>query len=108
MILWDVMSRRSSLVLIRSAIGPAIALCVIAYFAGAAIFGTNGLMSLAGYRQQRAAHVGTLTALQDRRNQLAHRVTLLDPHHVDPDLADELVRRHTGQVRPDEVIVPTN
>jgi cell division protein FtsB len=94
--------------MVRSAIGPAIALFVIAYFAGAAIFGTNGLMSLAGYRQQRAAHMDSLSALKARRDQLAHRVSLLDPHHVDPDLADELVRRHTGQVRPDEVIVPTN
>jgi cell division protein FtsB len=102
------MSRRSSLTLIRSAIGPAIALFVIAYFAGSAIFGTNGLMSLAGYRHQRALHMDALTDLKTRRDQLAHRVSLLDPGHVDPDLADELVRRHTGQVRPDEVIVPTN
>jgi len=102
------MSRRAPLTLIRSAIGPAIALFVIAYFAGAAIFGTNGLMSLAGYRQQRAERTQMLAAMEARRDQLAHRVQLLDPHHVDPDLADELVRRHTGQVRPDEVIVPTN
>ena len=102
------MLRRPAFALIRSAIGPAIALFVIAYFAGSAIFGTNGLMSLAGYRQQRAAHLETLTSLKARRDQLAHRVALLDPHHVDPDLADELVRKHTGQVRPDEVIVPTN
>ena len=102
------MFRRPALVLIRTAIGPAIALFVIAYFAGAAIFGTNGLMSLAGYRQQRAAHAAVLADLEARRGQLAHRVALLDPRHVDPDLADELVRRQTGQVRPDEVIVPTN
>lgn len=102
------MSRRSSLALIRSALGPAIALFVIAYFAGSAIFGANGLMSLAGYRHQREQHLTTLTDLKGQRDQLAHRVALLDPGHVDPDLADELVRRHTGQVRPDEVIVPTN
>ena len=102
------MPRRPAFTLIRSAIGPAIALFVIAYFAFAAIFGTNGLTSLAGYRQKRTEHLATLMALQDRRNQLAHRVELLDPSHVDPDLADELVRRQTGQIRPDEVIVPGN
>jgi cell division protein FtsB len=102
------MTRRPIFPLIRSAIGPAIALFVIAYFAGAAIFGTNGLMSLAGYKQERVAHQATLAALEARRVQLAHRVELLDPRHVDPDLADELVRRQTGRVRPDEVILPTN
>lgn len=102
------MFRRPTLLLIRSAIGPTIALCVIAYFAGAAIFGTNGLMSLAGYRQKHAEHAAVLAGLESRRMQLAHRVELLDPSHVDPDLADELVRKQTGQVRPDEVIVPTN
>jgi cell division protein FtsB len=102
------MTRRPVLPLIRSAIGPAIALFVIAYFAGSAIFGANGLLSLAGYRQQRAEHVATLADLNAKRAQLAHRADLLDPRHVDPDLADELVRKHTGQVRPDEVIVPTN
>lgn len=102
------MLRRPTLVLIRSAAGPAIALFVIAYFAGSAIFGTNGLMSLAGYRQQHSRHEADLANLLARRDQLAHRVQLLDPAHVDPDLADELVRKQTGQVRPDEVIVPTN
>ncbi len=102
------MTRRPVLPLLRSAIGPAIALVVILYFAGSAIFGTNGLMSLAGYRQQKAEHLATLASLYAQRAQLAHRSALLDPRHVDPDLADELVRKHTGQVRPDEVIVPIN
>jgi cell division protein FtsB len=31
---------------------------------------------------------------------------LLDPRHVDPDLADELVRRNLDLVKPDEVVVP--
>jgi len=102
------MPRRPTLALIRSAIGPAIALFIIVYFAGSAIFGANGLMSLAGYRQKHDQHQAALAALVARRDQLAHRVQLLDPAHVDPDLADELVRKQTGQVRPDEVIVPTN
>jgi cell division protein FtsB len=31
---------------------------------------------------------------------------LLDPKKADPDMADELVRRDLGLVRPDEVIIP--
>jgi cell division protein FtsB len=37
---------------------------------------------------------------------LQRRLVLLDPRHVDPDLADELVRRNLDLVKPDEVIVP--
>jgi len=39
---------------------------------------------------------------------LAHRAALLDPRRVDPDLADELVRRDLGVARPDELVVPLN
>jgi cell division protein FtsB len=31
---------------------------------------------------------------------------LLDPRKADPDMAEELVRKDLGLVRPDEVIVP--
>ena len=35
-----------------------------------------------------------------------NRRGLLDPNKADPDMADELVRKDLGLVRPDEVIVP--
>jgi cell division protein FtsB len=101
------MVRRSTLQIIRSAALPAVALFVIADFAGFAIFGTNGLLSLAGYRHQTAEHQTQLAALEARRSELQHHAALLDPRHVDPDLADEIVRRETRQVRPDEVILST-
>lgn len=87
---------------------PAAALFVILYFAGSAIMGPNGLMSLAGYRSQRTEHLQKLAVLQAQRTQLEHRAALLDPNHVDPDLADQITRSETGQIRPDEVILPTN
>jgi len=94
--------------MIRSAFWPTVAAAVIIYFAGAAIVGQNGLFSLAGYRHQRAEHLATLRALDAERARLAHHADLLDPRHVDPDYAEEMVRRQTGQIRPDEVIVPVN
>ena len=99
---------RPTLQLIRSAIWPAIALFVIVYFAGSAVFGANGLLSLAGYRHQRAERLVTLHGLQDQRAVLIRHAALLDPRRVDPDYADELVRRQTGQIRPDEVIIPAD
>jgi len=101
------MVRRSTLQIIRSAALPAVALFVIADFAGFALFGANGLLSFAGYHQQKTEHQAQLSALLAKRDQLMHHTQLLDPSHVDPDLADEIVRKQTRQVRPDEVILST-
>ena len=49
-----------------------------------------------------------LAAISKQRNQLAHRVALLDPRHANPDLVDELVRKELGLTQPDEVIIPLN
>jgi cell division protein FtsB len=101
-------TRKPALNMIRSAFWPTVAAAVIIYFAGAAIVGQNGLFSLAGYRHQRADHLAALKALGEERDRLAHHADLLDPRHVDPDYAEETVRKQTGQIRPDEVIVPVN
>ena len=44
--------------------------------------------------------------IEQERAQLKHRSQLLDPRKADPDMADELVRKDLGLVRPDEVIIP--
>ena len=102
------MARRSTLSVIKSAALPAIALFIIADFAAFAIFGPNGLLSLAGYHSQKIDKTSTLERLRAERNRLQHHADLLDPRHVDPDYADEIVRHETGQIRPSEVIIPRN
>ena len=102
------MARRSTLTVIRSAALPAVALFIIADFAGFAMFGANGLLSWAGYHSQKAQKLATLDQLRAERDRLQHHADLLDPRHVDPDYADELVRHETGQVRPDEVVIQRN
>jgi len=101
------MAKGRALSIIRAAAGPALGLLVIGNFAGYAIAGPNGLMALGDYKQQLAQRQATLQAVEAQRAELAHRVSLLDARHVDPDMADELVRREMGLARPDEVIIPT-
>ncbi|MEH3107359.1 MAG: septum formation initiator family protein [Sphingomonas fennica] len=79
---------------------------MIAHFAGFALIGPNGLLSLGGYKTEIARKRAELAVLETERSRLRHHAALLDPAHVDPDFADELVRRETGQIRPDEVIIP--
>jgi cell division protein FtsB len=95
-----------SLGLIRRAAAPALALIVVGTFAGHAIAGPNGMLAWGGYHrdlQQRKAELANLNA---ERQTLRHRSALLNPRKADPDIADELVRRDLGLVRPDEVIIP--
>lgn len=99
--------RRPPLEIIKAAAGPAVAVLVIANFAGYAIAGPNGLLALGDYHHQLAVKQAALARVEAQRATLAHRVALLSPAHVDPDLADELVRRDMGLARPDEVIIQT-
>jgi cell division protein FtsB len=101
-----VMRIRSTGPLIRSAAAPALALLVIANFAGYALFGANGVLAFSDYRRSLTEQTSKLEKVQAERERLARRVRLLGPK-VDPDYADELIRRETGQVRPDEYIIPT-
>ena len=94
--------------LLRSAMWPAMALTIIAFFGGYALFGSNGVLAWGDYSQKFDSRTVELAAINKRRNELAHRVTLLDPRHANPDLVDELVRKELGLTQPDEVIIPLN
>ncbi|MEO5612547.1 MAG: septum formation initiator family protein [Sphingomicrobium sp.] len=97
---------KHNLGLIRRAAMPALALIVVGNFAGYAVAGPNGLLAWGGYHRNLNARMVELSQLEQDRAQLRHRSTLLDPRKADPDMADELVRRDLGLVRPDEVIIP--
>jgi cell division protein FtsB len=92
--------------MIRRSAVPALALIVVGTFAGHAIAGPNGILAWGGYHRALKERQGELAKLEQERTQLRHRSALLDPRKADPDIADELVRKDLGLVRPDEVIVP--
>ncbi|QLC21532.1 septum formation initiator family protein [Parasphingopyxis sp. CP4] len=94
--------------ILRSAAAPALAILVIANFAGYALLGPNGLFAWGDYARLHEQRQIELTQLSEERDRLANRVELLNPNSVDPDFADELVRRNTGKVSEDEHIVITD
>ena len=102
------MGGKRSIGLIRRMLWPALALLVVGNFAGYAVAGPNGLLAWGGYHRSLNDRKVELAALEQQKAQLQHRSKLLDPQKADPDMADELVRRDLGLVRPDEVIVPLN
>lgn len=52
--------------------------------------------------EKRQAQIALLTR---ERDELKNRVELLNPDHVDPDLAGELLRENLNVVHPDEVVI---
>ena len=89
----------------RSAALRAAAILIMAYFAGAALVGPNGVFALGGYKSELALRTEELDRAKALRDKLRHHAQLLNPSKVDPDFGDELVRRKTGLVRPDEIII---
>lgn len=81
------------------------ALGFLLLLAGLALAGPYGLLawgeniSMLQQRQERIA------ALRAERAELQNLVTRLDPDHVDPDLATELVRRNLNVAHPDEYVL---
>jgi cell division protein FtsB len=97
---------RKSLGLIRRSAMPALALIIVGTFAGHAIAGPNGILAWGSYHRALQQRQAELAQIEQERAQLKHRSDLLDPRKADPDIADELVRKDLGLVRPDEVIIP--
>jgi cell division protein FtsB len=99
-------TRRNPWANVKAAALPATAMFIVAFFAGYALFGSNGVLAWGEYSKRLDARRIDLLKLERERIILANRVTLLDPRHANPDLVDELARRDLGVARPDEVIVP--
>ncbi|MEY4500464.1 MAG: hypothetical protein RIS52_354 [Pseudomonadota bacterium] len=91
---------------LRSVATPALALIIVAFFGGYALFGANGVLAGFEYRQRLEQRQGDLMLVEKEKGELANRVALLDPNRANPDLVDEMVRRELGLAHPDEVIIP--
>lgn len=91
--------------MVRAAL-PALCLLVGGYFAYHAVKGPTGYVAWREYEAQRERLDAQVQASEEQRLALQRQLALLDPRGVNPDLADELVRRNLDLVRPDEVIVP--
>ncbi len=94
--------------LLRSAFWPALAVTIIAFFGGYALFGSNGVLAWGDYTRKYEVRAAELARAEKHRAELANRVVLLDPQRANPDMVDELVRKNLGLAQSDEVIVPLN
>ena len=102
------MGNRGSIRLARERVSQGLALICLLVMGGWVLFGPSGLMAwsennrLLGERQQELQQLGA------QRDELKNRVALLDPNHVDPDMAGQLLRAQLNVVHPDEMVMLLN
>lgn len=90
----------------RGSATSALALIALLIIGAIALIGPTGILAWSDYQQRLDSSRIKLAELKIERDALANRVELLDPDHVDPDLAGELVRQDLNVARPDELVLP--
>lgn len=69
------------------------------------LVGPSGLLSWSENNRLLAERNKELAQLKVERDELKNRVALLNPSHVDPDIAGQLLRANLNVVHPDEVVL---
>ena len=89
-------------------VGPLIGLTLGCYFAYHLVEGDRGLIAWVRLTQQIRAAKLQATQIHEERAEAAHRVALLRPEHLDPDLLDEQARAALNLIGPGEVVILNN
>lgn len=82
-----------------------VAACLVGYFVFHAVQGERGLLAYLHLQQELAQANAVERELAAQRAELRHRVGLLRPDSLDPDMLEERARRVLNFARPDEVVV---
>ena len=85
---------------------PALAIAVVGYFGGYAIWGDRGLLALEDTEARLGLQQEKLAQISSERDRLAHRIQLMEAGHADPDLVEELARGQLMDGAPNQVAVP--
>lgn len=72
---------------------------------GFALAGPSGVLAWSENQRLLIERGVEITQLAKERDELRNRVGLLDPRHVDPDLAGELLRSNLNVAHSDEMVM---
>ncbi|MDX1483125.1 MAG: septum formation initiator family protein [Alphaproteobacteria bacterium] len=89
----------------RHIVGPVLGLTLFGYFAYHVVQGDRGLFAWLRLSQQVDAAEAQYRAVRAERIEFAHRVRLLQPSSLDPDLLEERARAVLGVVHPDDIVI---
>ncbi len=102
------MGNRGSIWLARERVSQGLALICLLVMGGWALFGPSGLMAWSENNRMLGERQKELKQLSVQRDELKNRVALLDPNHVDPDMAGQLLRAQLNVVHPDDMVMLLN
>jgi cell division protein FtsB len=85
---------------------PAICGAVSAYFGYYAIWGERGALALEDTQAKLGIQQEQLAQIHDQRLRLEHRISLMSPGQVDPDMVEELSRGQLMNGAPNQVAIP--
>jgi len=91
--------------IVREGLGRFGPLLVLLLLGGLALMGPYGLLSWGENVALLDRREHQIAALETERDELQNLVERLNPDHVDPDLATELLRRKLNVAHPDDYLV---
>ena len=91
--------------IVREKLGRLGALAVLLLLGGLALAGPYGLLSWGENVALLEKREHQIARLRADRDELQNLVERLNPDHVDPDLATELMRKNLNVAHPDEYVV---
>ncbi len=86
--------------------GPVLGACLVGYFAYHAVHGERGVHAWITLRKDLEATRAMAEAVAEERRRWEHRVRLLRPDSLDPDLLDERVRVMLNYADPGDIVIP--
>lgn len=81
--------------------------CIVGYFLYHTVQGDRGWLAMLRLQNQVIVSQQNLSQLQQEHKELNHRVQLMRPGSMDPDLLDEKSREMLDYSKPNEIIVLT-
>jgi cell division protein FtsB len=100
--------RRGDPIQAKERVTQMVALGLLLVMGGLVLAGPSGLLAWSENNSLLTERQIELKQLQIERSELVNRVALLDPAHVDPDMAGELLRSNLNVVHPDEMVMMVN
>ena len=89
----------------RDSLSQGLALVCLLILGGFALAGPSGILAWGENQRLLEQRLAEVAALSAERDELKNRVKLLDPRHMDSDLAGELLRKDLNVVHPDEKVM---
>ncbi len=93
---------------VKRAAVPLVFLGLAGYFAYHAVEGDHGLIAWVKLEREQVELTEQLRQLRAQRRDLEHRVTLMRPESLDPDMLDERARAILNLTHPNDITIFRN